>query len=595
MRYRWRMAAAQPAVARRLTEILGLSPLLAQCLINRGFADPAAAERFLNPRLRDLADPFALPNMAAAVGRLFAARERDEGVIIFGDYDVDGVTATALLREFLGTLGWNVSHYLPHRLEEGYGLSLVAVEKCLQQATGTLLVAVDCGSTAVEPIQWLGGRGVDVLVFDHHQASDPLPPAVAIVNPQLGKVSNAGERLPFSELCSAGLAFKLAHALVKEGRKRGLPEFAEYDIRPFLDLVALGTIADLVPLIGENRILVAAGLERLNQTSRAGLLALREVAGIKGRITGYEVGFQLGPRLNAAGRLEDAEEALQLLMAQSAEEAAPLAQSLDLRNRERQQIERSTVDALLADLRARFQSDECVIVEGKEEWHVGVVGIVASRVLQEFHRPTIIIGSDGVELRGSGRSIDGFDLAEALRECSDLLVKHGGHAMAAGLSISRDNLVAFRKRLNEIARRKLLPEQFQPALRLDAQVRLDEVNLGAVDELGRLEQTGMGNPGVNLVLENLTLDRPCQKMGSEKQHARLWVRQGATCCEAVCWNVREGGLPEGVFDLAVAPQINEFQGRRSVQLKVLDWRHHDPAKGAAVLDFTSRTSERRLT
>ena len=362
--------------------------------------------------------------MAAAVERLFLARRKDEPLVIFGDYDVDGVTSTALLTEILTALGWRVNHYLPHRLDEGYGLSQDGVENCLRRFPIKLLLAVDCGSTAVPSVEWLRQRGVDVIVLDHHQVSNPPPLATALVNPRSGTGT-------FTELCSVGLAFKLAHALVKRGRETGLAGAQDFDLRPLLDLVALGTVADLVPLTGENRILVTTGLQRLQGTPRPGLIALKAVAEVKGPIGVYEVGFQLGPRLNAAGRLETAVEALNLLLAQNLTEAEPLARDLDARNRERQQIERSIAEEAIGAVRAKFDAQtDYVIVEGQLLWHVGVVGIVASRVLREFHRPTIIMGGEGEEWRGSGRSIEGFDLAAALRECQDLLVRHGGHAMA---------------------------------------------------------------------------------------------------------------------------------------------------------------------
>ena len=454
-------------------------------------------------------------------------------------------------------------------MEEGYGLSQSGVENCLQKFPVTLLLAVDCGSTAVASIGWLASRGVDVLVLDHHQVSNPAPAAVALVNPQLADTSEPS----FRELCSVGLAFKLAHALLKHGRSIGLAGAADCDLRPLLDLVALGTIADLVPLTGENRILVTAGLERLNQTRRPGLLALKDVAGIEGVITGYEVGFQLAPRLNAAGRLETAEEALQLMLARDLVTATPIAHSLDARNRERQKIERSMVLEALGTLRSKFNpATDHVIVEGHLLWHIGVVGIVASRVLQEFHRPTIIIGGEGGEWRGSGRSIEGFDLAAALRECDDLLIRHGGHAMAAGVTIHPDNLDALRTRLNAIARRSLKPEQFQPRLRLDAEATVSDLSLERLRELEQLQQTGMGNPAVHFVLRNVTHARALQRMGADKKHAKLWITDGRNTLEAVLWNVGDGALPVGRFDLACAPQLNDFNGKVSVQLKVLDWR-----------------------
>lgn len=556
-------------LASRLAGEAKCSPLLGQCLLNRGLSETSKLAAFLEPRLKQLADPFRLPNMDRAVQRLFLARERRERLVIFGDYDVDGVSSTALLTEILQKLGWESDYYLPHRLEEGYGLSQDGVQNCLKKFPATLLLAVDCGSTAVATIEWLRQNAVDVLVLDHHQVSNPPPSAYALVNPQLAA---AGEP-SFRELCSAGLAFKLAHALVKRGRQLGVPEALQFDLRPLLDLVALGTVADLVPLTGENRILVAAGLERLNSTQRIGLIALKSVAQADGPIGVYEVGFQLAPRLNAAGRLENAEQALHLLLAGEASQAEQVARALDAQNRERQQIERSMADEIIGALRATFNPDsDFVIVEGRLLWHIGVVGIVASRVLREFHRPTIIVGGEGEEWRGSGRSIEGFDLAAGLRACDDLLLRHGGHAMAAGLSIRAEQVDALRCRLNELARRTLTVEQLQPSLKLDAEVGLSELTLERLQELGRLEPIGSGNPPVQLLGRKLRHQRPPQRLGKEQQHLKMWVTDGRAVHEAVWWNAAQKTWPEAPFDLAFAPQLNQYNGRETVQLKVLDSR-----------------------
>ena len=572
MKFRWSPAPPQPLLAGQLASQLKISPLLAQCLLNRGFSEPSAIQNFLQPRLKNLADPFLLPNMDSAIGRLLRAREQNESLVIFGDYDVDGVTSTALLLEVLRPLGWRVDFYLPSRMEEGYGLSADGVENCLKKFPTTLLLAVDCGSTAVETVASLRARGVDTIVLDHHQVSSPAPAVVALVNPQLTQNSKL-QTQNFTELCSAGLAFKLAHALVKRGRETGLPGAAEFDLRPLLDLVALGTIADIVPLVGENRILVSAGLERLNQTQRPGIVALKNVAQSPEKLGAYEVGFQLAPRLNAAGRLETAEDALHLLLAKDLAEATPLAQNLDSRNRERQKIERGIFEEVSGVVRSKFNPQtDFVIVEGRLLWHIGVVGIVASRVLQEFYRPTIIIGGEGGEWRGSGRSIAGFDLAAALRECDDLLLRHGGHAMAAGLSIAPENIDLLRQRLNELARRALKPEELQPPLRIDAEVGLDEMNFDSLAELDRLKPGGQGNPAVQFCARNLSHQRPLQRIGAEKRHVKMWVTDGLATHEAVWWNSGEKSLPVGKFDLAFAPQINQFNGNRAVQLKVLDWQ-----------------------
>jgi single-stranded-DNA-specific exonuclease len=586
MKFRWSVLPTQPLLAGQLAKDLNLLPLLAQCLLNRDLCAPDGICRFLQPRLKNLSDPFLLPNMSAAVERLFRSRQADEPVVIFGDYDVDGVSSTALLFEVLSSLHWNVCYYLPHRIEEGYGLSRQALENCLNKHPAKVLLAVDCGSSAVESIQLLQERGIDVLILDHHQVSSPAPAALALVNPQLNSKTQLcsssstddgdcgnGAGSAFTELCSVGLAFKLAHALIKHGREIGLPGASEFDLRPLLDLVALGTIADLVPLTGENRILVSAGLERLNTTRRPGLIALKQVTKCSTPLTAFEVAFQLAPRLNAAGRLETAEASLHLILAHDLAEARPLALNLDARNRERQQLERNIAEAAVAAVRLRFKPEnDFVIVEGDSQWHIGVVGIVASRVLQQFYRPTIIVGGDGAEWRGSGRSISGFDLAGALRECSDLLVRHGGHAMAAGISILPGRLDDFRVRLNEVARRFLTPDSFQPQLRLDAEVGLEEMTLLCLDQLGQLRPAGQGNPAVQFLARNLTHDRPLQRMGAQKQHVKLWPTDGATLHEAVWWGAGNESLPVGRFDLAFTPEINVYNGRRSVQLKVLDWR-----------------------
>jgi single-stranded-DNA-specific exonuclease len=571
MKFRWSLAPPQPLLAGRLADELKVSPLLAQCLLNRGHTGPESIGRFLEPRLKQLSDPFLLPEMDRAVDRLWLARERSEPLVIFGDYDVDGVTSTALLLEVLRGLGWQVEAYLPHRMDEGYGLTKDGVENCLEKFPAKLLLSVDCGSTAVETIAWLRERGVDVIVLDHHQVSSPAPEATALVNPQLPTLNS--QLSTFPELCSAGLAFKLAHALVKRGRELGQAAAQELDLRPLLDLVALGTIADLVPLTGENRALVATGLQRLNTTQRPGLVALKQVAQTSPPIGVGEVGFQLAPRLNAAGRLETAEEALNLLLADSLAAAEPIARLLDSRNRERQQIERGIAEEVIGAVRARFKAEtDYVIVEGQLLWHIGVVGIVASRVLREYYRPTIILGGDAENWRGSGRSIEGFDLAAALRECDDLLIRHGGHAMAAGVTLKPENVDVFRQRLNGLARRTLRPEQLQPSLPLDAEVNLSDLTVERLKELERLEPIGQGNRGVQLSVRSVRLQRPPQRMGREQQHVKLWITDGQTTREVVWWNSGKAGMPSGEFDLAFAPQLNEFNGKVSVQLKLVDWQ-----------------------
>jgi single-stranded-DNA-specific exonuclease len=573
--YRWSFAPIQLELARVLSQNLRVSPLLAQCLLNRELSEPGIAAEFLEPKLKNLRDPFLLPDMAKAVARLYAARERSELVVIFGDYDVDGVTSTTLLSEALSALGWRVEAYLPHRMDEGYGLSRDGVENCLNRFPAKVLLAVDCGSTAVDTIQWLNERTVDVLVLDHHQVSTPEPAAHALVNPQRSDDKNS------QMLCSVGLAFKLLHALVKRGRELNLAEMATYDIRQYLDLVALGTVADLVPLRGENRVLVSHGLKALGETKRPGLVALKEVSQTGPNVGVYEVGYQLGPRLNAAGRLENASQALDLLRAKSVAEALPLARELDARNRERQEIERGMAESAIATIRSQFVPErDYVIVLGEMLWHIGVVGIVASRVLREFYRPTIIMGGSGDEWRGSGRSIEGFDLASALRSCEDILVKHGGHAMAAGLTIDPKQVEPFRARLNELAQKSIAPEYLQPRLPLDAEVTLGQVDMIFLDAMQKLEPMGQGNASVQLAARNLRLTGEPRRMGKEGQHLKLQVTDGVSVREVVWWGAGEEKMPSGVFDLAFVPQRNEYNGRTTIQLKLLDWREAKPVASA---------------
>jgi len=571
VKYRWSLAPSQPLLTGQLIRELPLSPLMAQCLVNRGVTSKAEVSEFLNPRLKLLADPFLIPNMDAAVERLWKARENNERLLIYGDYDVDGVSSTALLVEMLTELGWTVQPHLPGRFDDGYGLSAVALEKCLEQFEANIVLAVDCGSTAVEAIEFLNERKIDVLVLDHHQISTPPPEPLAMINPQLR------DNYPnFQELCSVGLAFKLAHALVKRGRQEGLQKERDLDLKQYLDLVALGTVADLVPLTGENRKLVRSGLEQLGETTRPGLLALKKVANVSKPVTVFNIGFHLGPRLNAAGRMDNPDAALNLLLARDHYEAEKAADTLDNYNRERREIERDISTQAVESVRQRFDpANDFVIVEGNMEWHLGVIGIVASRVMREFYRPTFILASDGDGWKGSARSIEGFDLAEAMRGCDDLLNDHGGHAMAAGVSVKPGRLDAFRERINEIAKKNITPDMFQPPLKLDAGTDLSELTLVHIEEMRQLEPLGQGNPEIQFLVAELTLSSPIYRMGRDKQHAKFWVTDEHGACEVVAWNLKPEDEPKDTFDIAVAPQINDFNGRRSVQLKLIDWR---PAK-----------------
>ncbi|MFA7006515.1 MAG: single-stranded-DNA-specific exonuclease RecJ, partial [Verrucomicrobiia bacterium] len=526
MKRRWLIAPPDPALQKQLADALHVSPTLAQVLINRGHRTPESAARFLKPRLADLGDPFLLPDMKPAVARVFAAIERREKIVIFGDYDVDGITATSQICQLLRVLGAEVGCYLPNRMEEGYGLSQGAVEACVAAQQPKLLIAVDCGTTAATQVEWLASRGVDAIVLDHHEMPEgsTLPRCVAVVNPK-----RETSETPWHHLASAGLAFKFGHALLKEGRNRNLPAAGAVDLKQWLDLAAIGTIADIIPLVGENRLIAAAGLPQIGATRRVGLRALMEVAQIRPPVTPYHVGFGIGPRLNAAGRLQDAEKALDLLLNDDRESALEVARWLDSNNRERQAIEKQIADEATKRTAQEFHAHhDFVIVQADPAWHIGVVGIVASRVLRTFYRPTIIIGGAPAEAtgdgwRGSGRSIEGYDITAGLAHCRELLLRFGGHEMAAGLSVKPENVAKLRDALNEHARQTIPAEALIPAWRLDAELSFADLNEELIEDLLQIEPTGQENPRPLFCARGVRIRTEPRIVGKTGDHLKLWL------------------------------------------------------------------------
>lgn len=584
MNKRWAIAKVEPAQSKTLARALGLPLPLAQALVNRGFRDVESARQFLNPQLRQLSDPFELPDMAAAVDRILAAINGRERVVIYGDYDVDGLTSSALLWRVLRAAGVaTVETFLPHRMDEGYGLSADGVARCLREYRPDLLIAVDCGTTAVAEISDLKSQGVDTVVLDHHEPPSELPDCVALVNPKtvgrLYEAANDHRRLtesaynkpPWLPLASVGVSFKLAHALQKRGREQGLAWANNLDLREHLDLVAVGTVADMVPLTGENRILTRAGLERLGTSNKVGLRALMDIADVPDEVTPYHIGFRIGPRLNAAGRIGDAMAALELLLTEDRVRAAALAKFLNEHNAERQRIEEQMIREALAMARAEVDLErERVVVLAKEGWHVGVVGIVASRVLQEFYRPTVIIGiGDGMG-KGSCRSIAGFSMVGALGECAPLLERFGGHEMAAGLSVKAEKIPALRKALNEIAARTLSDEDLTPQVMIDAEMRLAQLDDEFFDQLTKFDPCGMDNPAPLFMVRGVRLRGEPRVVG--KGHLKFFVTDGEATTEAIWWGAGARELPAGEFDVAFTPELNKYKGAETVQMKVKDVR-----------------------
>lgn len=553
--------AADPGVEAALARDLRLAPFVASLLCRRGLAGAEEAQRFLSPKLKTLSDPFLLPNMRAAIDRILAAIDRHERIVLYGDYDVDGVTSMALFTRVLRAFGAEPQTFLPMRVDEGYGLSTEGVARCLTQCKPQLLLALDCGTCSCAEIQSLCGSGVDVVVFDHHECKGEMPECVALVNPKLGD--------DFHYLCSVGIVFKTCHALLKT---RPIAEFA---LRDCLDLVALGTVADLVPLIRENRALVQHGLQQLAETRWPGVRALMEVAGVRAPIRTGDLGFKLGPRINAAGRLASAEQALELLLTESKQRARELAASLDAQNRERQDVEKSILQTAEEKVRAQFDPQrDAAIVLGESGWHPGVLGIVAARISKTHHRPTLVIGFDESGLgKGSGRSIDGLSLVATLGDCGEFLEKFGGHEMAAGLTIRRDRFADFQKEFLRAARTRLSDEQLRPRVRLDAELALADLDYELLTRHEMLEPFGVGNGQPLFCARGVAL---ADSRVVKEKHLRLVIRQNGRTHAAIFFNAATNELPPAPWDVAFQIGRNEWEGRVSVQLEIKALRSAQP-------------------
>lgn len=543
-----------PVLAQNLVQEMGISRLLADLLVARDITDPVEAEEFLYPRLASLPDPLATPGVEAAAHRIAEALKHRESVVLYGDYDVDGVTSLAIVHRFLTALGLNVSSFLPLRESEGYGLSREGLDRIFATQSPTLIIALDCGTSAHAEATWLTQQGVELVIIDHHEPKGPPVVCCAMVNP---KVLGGN-----TDLCTAALAFKLCHGIQKITGRR------DVDLRDFLDLAAMGVLCDLVPLRGENRVIVRHGLARLSSTRWSGLRALMEVASVVPPVTASEVGFRLGPRLNAAGRLSTAETALRLLVSEDAEEVQQLAHNLDAFNRERQELEQEVLKSAVVAVEATFNtSQDCAIVVGGEGWHHGVVGIVASRLCRRFHRPALVIGFDtSGEGHGSGRSIEGFSLVEALGQCADLLGPFGGHHMAVGLSVHREKFDLLRTRLNAVAATKLQTTDLVPRLHLDVRINVADIDQNHLAELALLEPCGMGNPAPIFYAQDVA-----PAFGPDvlkEKHVRFRVRGREELLSAIYFNGAHDNFPQAPWDVAFKLVRNEYRQQIRLQLEV---------------------------
>ena len=564
-RLRWKLLSQKPDLAHQLGQKMGLPSLFAQLLINRGVEDEREAEEFLYPSLKGLKDPFLMKGMEEGVQRMVRAISRREKVMIFGDYDVDGITSTALLKIFLREAGLDPLHYIPSRLEEGYGLSAQAVKRAASMGV-SLLVTVDCGITNFQEVKLARETGMDVIIIDHHHPPALLPPTTAIINPLQRDCP-----FPFKGLAAAGVVFFFLMALRRTLREVGHWERGEPNLKRMLDLVALGTVADIVPLTGENRTLVYFGLKELQEGRRPGIAALKEVSGLgPGEIDYGHVAFCLAPRINAGGRMGKEELGLRLLLAEELQEARKIAMELELVNRERQMRE----EEVYSQAKEMIQEMELGkgIVLSSPQWHPGVIGIVASRIAEEFWRPTILISLSGDEGKGSARSIPEFHLYEGLKRCEEHLISFGGHRSAAGLKVLRERIPLLERAFDEAIREALGDEELLPTLYIDAEVELDEMDAPFIQNLPLLAPHGPANPRPLLSSRyDLTIEE-AKAVG--KESLKLRVRDERKAFEVIGFGM--GELLESIppkAKVAFSPSLEEWNGMKRLQLELraLKW------------------------
>lgn len=577
----WRIASHEELQVRDLSQQLRISPLLAQVIVARGCGTYDAASKYLAKKLIDLHDPERLPGVSIAADRIVAAVQAGRRITVYGDYDVDGVTATSLLWHCLQMTGATVDYYIPSRLEEGYGLNCDAIRQLHTEDPSRLVITVDCGITSTAEAALARELGLELIITDHHQFSDSLPSDTVLVHPRL-----PGD-YPFGELCGVGVAFKLAWAICARlgDGKRASPKMREF-LLGAVGLTAIGTIADVVPLVDENRILVHFGLASLIERATPGLKALLRVCNLHDRteLQAEDVAFGIAPRINAAGRLGQARLAVELLTTQDPERAVALATYLDELNRNRQTVERRMLKQakeLVAD-RPEWL-DHRALVLAHDEWHPGVIGIVASRVAEHFQRPAIMISMHGVNglAQGSGRTFAGFNLHEGLTACRHLLVGFGGHHAAAGLKILPAGIDDFRMAFIQFVAEHHHVRPGESELHVDAEIRLSDLSVRSITELERLGPFGAHNPRPVFVASHVQLAMPAKKMGEGERHLSIQVEQFRQRWRGVAFGkgdwADELNQVQGPISICFQPMINRFQGRESVEFQLLDWHPYDPA------------------
>ncbi|HHW48931.1 MAG TPA: single-stranded-DNA-specific exonuclease RecJ [Clostridiaceae bacterium] len=546
--------------ARRISDETNVPTLLVKVLLNRGIDDCEKIRRFIDPSLEDLNNPFLMKDMDKAVKRVKTALANKEKIVIYGDYDVDGITSTSILIDFLSRLGATSGFYIPDRVDEGYGISIAAVDK-IRQMGPSLIITADCGITAVDEVKYIKECGMDIIITDHHECTGVLPDAYAVVNPHRPDCA-----YPFKELAGVGVVYKLIHALCIE--------MSLGDIyQDYVDLVTLGTVADVVPLVEENRIIVKYGIPKIENTLNIGLKALINNSGLEGKkITSSLISFVLAPRINAAGRLGDAGRGVRLFTTKDEKEAFEIALELNEENRNRQDMESQIFSEVINVIETKVDLDrEKVIVAAGESWHHGVIGIVASKVTERYYRPCLLLSVENGMCKGSGRSIEGFNLFEALKHCSSLLTKYGGHELAAGLSLEYSNLEPFKRMINEYADSVLKDEDLIPRIRIDAVIDKHDINMESVKALAVLAPFGAGNPEPVFSYDKLRIS-DIRTVG-EDRHLKLWLQDNGFYTEAIGFNmgtlVNEFNTGD-LLDVAFSLEINTWNSNEKIQFNLKD-------------------------
>ncbi|MCH2200784.1 MAG: single-stranded-DNA-specific exonuclease RecJ [Fuerstiella sp.] len=572
----WLFQPHQPAAIAQLSQQLRLSPLVAQVLIARGFQSAEIARTFLSARLADLFDPSRLPGVDQAADRILTAIADQRRITIYGDYDVDGVTATSVLWHCLSLAGATVDYYIPCRMEEGYGLNTDAIRQLHEEDADRLLISVDCGIASLEEAAIAQELGLELIITDHHHIGPELPSASCLVHPRLPDTD-----YPFGDLCGVGVAFKLAWAICQrlgDGRKAS-PRMREF-LKSAVGLTAIGTVADVVPLLQENRVIVRYGLNSMKENPSLGLKALMTVSKLdeKPQLTAEDIGFGLAPRLNAAGRLGQARLAVELLTTSDPERAASLADYVDQLNNNRKTVERRIFKAAreMVDQKSEWEEHPTLVL-ADHGWHPGVIGIVASRVAELYEKPTVLIAlrDDGTG-QGSARSWAGFDLYSGIAACQDYLLGFGGHKVAAGIQIDAGRIDEFRTALANWTATHHSVQESDVALRVDAEVLLSEVTRRAVQELNHLGPFGEANPAPRFSATNVELVDPPRTMGEGDRHLSLRIRQHKTVMRAVAFGrgewAEEIAAVNGRLSVYFAPVINSFRGFERVELRLIDWK-----------------------